>query len=190
MCTRHNCPTAIQMWRWVRIIKGCRLRIQFHVPRIDSRTVHPMSTVRLSGYRQVKGRLTHQGLLRLSSPASINNTCRWWSKLASRPATTQPALPPPQTMISTSSGIVILIGFSRILLQRIEIGHQFWEFLGIKHVVLYPERHGISPAGLGAFEGYSPPFQEPRSSHLASCMRGLDMPLCGVILKLVHTLEN
>lgn len=45
MCTGNNCTTAIQVWRCVRVIEGGRLRIQFHVPRIDSRTVHPMSKV-------------------------------------------------------------------------------------------------------------------------------------------------
>ena len=51
----------------------------------------------------------HIGLFKLSSPPSIRSTWRLWSRLAKRPATTHPADPPPHTMISYSSGIVILI---------------------------------------------------------------------------------
>ena len=70
---------------------------------------------------------TH-GLLRLFSPPSINRTLRFLSRAASRPATTQPQEPPigkwlisvhvlplvlilpPATIISTSSGIVMMGG--------------------------------------------------------------------------------
>src|SRR6478735_663758 len=48
--------------------------------------------------------LNTQGLLRLLSPASISRTLRLWSRFANRPATTQPQLPPPHTMMSNSSG--------------------------------------------------------------------------------------
>lgn len=72
---------------------------------------------------KMPGRNTH-GLLRLFSPASMSRTVRLWSRFASLendqnqdcvlvhkggersylPATTQPALPPPHTMMSNSSG--------------------------------------------------------------------------------------
>ena len=45
---------------------------------------------------------------KLLSPASMSMTWRLWSKLAKRPATTQPHDPPPTTMISTSSGTVMM----------------------------------------------------------------------------------
>lgn len=50
---------------------------------------------------------TH-GLLRLFSPPSIKRTLRFLSRAASRPATTHPQEPPPATIMSTSSGIVMM----------------------------------------------------------------------------------
>jgi len=68
---------------------------------------------------------THHGLFKLFSPPSITSTDKLWSRFANRPATTQlrsvnesaewicsvytnPQDPPPTTMISTSSGIVMV----------------------------------------------------------------------------------
>ena len=73
---------------------------------------------------------TH-GLFRLFSPPSISKTLRFLSRAANRPATTHPAEPPveivsprscvplatlfspPATIISTSSGIVMIGGYTQ-----------------------------------------------------------------------------
>lgn len=61
-----------------------------------------------ASYQDVSGIRT----FKLLSPASMSMTWRLWSRLARRPATTQPHEPPPTTMMSTSSGIVILIALT------------------------------------------------------------------------------
>jgi hypothetical protein len=56
----------------------------------------------------LKAQIAHHGLFKLVSPASMSMTWRLWSRLANLPATTQPQLPPPSTMMSTSSGSVMV----------------------------------------------------------------------------------
>ena len=131
--TRDHSTTAIEPLRGSRVVESSSLGVELryyqlqllgfghvllylHVSRVNSRTVDPV-LVSLDLIPLTKVPQTYHGLLILSSPASINKTWRLWSRLASLPAGTQPELPPPQTMISTSSGTVMLAVFQLALLD-------------------------------------------------------------------------
>ncbi len=109
MGTRNNCSTPIEPLGGARVVEGGRLGVQLHVPWVDTGTVDPwVVQVALSALNQedlelvvqvcqpcVKRSQDHRPRLELGGQRD------------SRPAGTHPELPPPQTMISTSSGIVM-----------------------------------------------------------------------------------
>jgi len=107
--------------------------------------------------------LNTHGLFRLLSPPSMSSTWSLWSKFANlmnlntrssphrvktyRPATTQPALPPPHTIMSTSSGMVIFIVVSyklwdlRTFSKVSELSFGIWEMHPFQYLSLTSTRH-------------------------------------------------
>lgn len=120
--TWNNSPSTVKVLRWPRVIERSGLRVQLHVPGVDAGTIDPKRQMVINSMLDVIKVYAHHGLFKLSSPASINRTERLWSRLAKRPAGTQPALPPPQMMMSTSSGMVMVLGgfFDLTKLRRLQ----------------------------------------------------------------------
>jgi len=105
--TWHDSLPSSEPLRRARLVERGRLAVELHVPRINTRTEDPnICLVWLRTWYERRG--SHQGLFKFDSPASTSITCKLWSRLASLPATTQPQLPPPSTMMSTSSGRVMI----------------------------------------------------------------------------------
>lgn len=106
--TRYNRTSAAEPFRGPGVVEGRSLAVELHVLGVDTWAVHP----RVLRVRQPlirPGTRFDKRTFKLLSPASMSMTWRLWSKLAKRPATTQPHDPPPTTMISTSSGTVMMV---------------------------------------------------------------------------------
>jgi hypothetical protein len=101
---RDNGTTATEPLGGAGLIEGCSLGIQLHVAGVDARAVHPwVVEVALSCLNEKHLEV----VVEVSEPSGVLE-----SRLVSDevmgvsylPATTQPQLPPPQTIMSNSSG--------------------------------------------------------------------------------------
>lgn len=110
MGARHNRSAAGQPFGRTRLIERRRLGVQLHVSRVDTRSKHP---------RIVKVALTGLDEEDLEVVVQVGQP-KWNQKsvmlgrgvvMTYRPATTHPQLPPPQTIMSNSSGRVLKGGF-------------------------------------------------------------------------------
>lgn len=106
---RNNGATSVKPLGWPGVVERSGLGVQLHVARVDTGAVDPEWFLAKfpSDWSNLTKGYTYHWLLRLLSPASIRRTWRLWSRLARRPAGTHPEEPPPQTMMSTSSGTPI-----------------------------------------------------------------------------------
>ena len=103
----NNSSTSIEPLRRARVVECSGLGVQLHVPWVDTRSVDPwVVEIALAALNQEDLEV----MVQIGQTYTTGQLCSadGPQRDGSRPVGTHPELPPPQTMISTSSGTVMI----------------------------------------------------------------------------------